>query len=750
MWTSRNSFPVALQRGGFCWSIARHFAGKSGGGIATIMWANDGVRKDRWAFHGLVGSHRSCHRAFSIVCVALIPLFVNPLNTSAATLASDGSRDDVLAKVNAAAIGDTVTIPSGTFEWTSGVIVTQAITLQGLGTVTTDVLGKATVCGTKIQCSVAGAVLTVNLVADRTTRITAIEFIKGSTYSSQESAVVVYGLNTDNRRLRMDHCVWNQLDHWAGTFDTVLGVIDHFTVSAKNGGLFIIDGASWDGTQGVSTYGNGSWAEGENYGTDQFLFFEDGTFAGEFCRSSSTVTVAASGTVTFTVPAGLESSAGVPLAAGYPITATSWDTATGKPDHNFYMAGTVSSYSGTTLVMAPTSADGAGTAKSYWTLSYFNTGFDGQFGGRAVLRNNVFFNASWQNHGLEASHTRGGRVIEFYTNWMVGNKTANNVLFFRSGTGLVHNNHITNQQTASPTFSLLNYSSAQDMCVPFGGPDGRNPWHSNTAAAIVTGTISSATPASYTARDNTKTWTLNQYQNYTIRATSGISVSSMTRSVSTVTVDTAAPHGLVTGDAVSIMGADQAWYNKLYGSCTVTDSDTFTVAIETTPATPATGTIICRKNGFYGTITSSATDGTMIWREGNFGAAYTLQLQVGDTYEINLVYSVMDQCGMGAGSLLTLPIPQTPPAGWPDQVLSPLYEWNNGPTHFDARLDFTGANFYTIVPGRNFTNAVYNYTTYTYPHPLVSESGGGSSGTPAKTGQGRTKNKGPRGRFFQP
>lgn len=639
-------------------------------------------------------------------------------NASTNIVAASCSRDDVAAAIALASNGDTVEIPSGTCEWSSGLTISKAIILAGLGTVTKDVNNRAIACGTKIQCSVSAPVITWNLVANQNSRMTGIEFVKGSAYGVP-AAISVYGLNTDSRRMRIDNCTFTQLNAWCLFLDTVLGVVDHCTFAAKNAGLCIIDAASWDGTQGVDSYGNGSWAEGDNYGTDQFTFLEDNTFVGEFCRSSSTVTITASGNVTFTVPAGLESSIGVTLIAGYPITAMFWNAATGEPDHTFSMIGTVNSYSGTTLVMASTSANGAGSSKNNWTLAYSNTGFDGQRGTRAVIRNNLFANASWQNHGLEASHTRGGRVLEFYNNEMVGNTTGNSPLFFRSGTGLIHDNTITNFQTGVPSFNLMNFSSRQYEASPWGGPDGRNPWHDNTAAAIVTGTVTSTN--TYTMRDNTKTWTLNQYQNYTIRATSGVSVSSVTRSGSTVTVNTAAAHGLTTGDEVSIMGADQRWYNKLHSNCTVVDGDTFTVILDVAPASPATGTIVMRKHGFYGLIKSSATDGTLVWSEGVNGADYTLQLEVGDTYEINQVDTVMDQCGMGAGSLLVIPLVENPPVGWPDQVVSTIYQWNNGSALFDNRIDFSGATYATIVNGRNYTNNVSKpgYIPYTYPHPLI-------------------------------
>ena len=368
-------------------------------------------------------------------------------------------------------------------------------------------------------------------------------------------------------------------------------------------------------------------------------------------------------------------------------------------------------------------------------------------------------------------------LLEFYNNEMYGNTSSSSSLFFRSGTGLIYGNLMTNFQTSTPFINLVNYTSLQDAAAPWGGPDGRNPWHKNTASGIVTGTVSSI-PALHSIRDNTKAWTLNQYQNYIIRATSGKSVSSMTRSGSTVSVTTATAHGLTTGDKVSIMGANQHWYNKLYGSCTVLDSTHLTLTLDAAPASPATGTILIRKNGFYGLIKSSATDGTVVWSQGVNGPDYTLQLAVGDTYEINQVNTVMDQCGMGAGSMLTLPLVENPPSGWPNQAVAPLYQWNNGTALFDKRIDFSGHNYATIAENIHYfdqatsfngtsgigsgTTAQRNaitptrlnvgfwdtdekklygwsgaawsvkYAPYTHPHPLTTGGPGGPAG-PAKT-----------------
>jgi hypothetical protein len=75
---------------------------------------------------------RILHRLGFFEAVLAFGLFLS--SAKAATLASNGSSADVQAKINAATDGDTVTIPVGTFTWTSSVRVTKAVYLKGLGT----------------------------------------------------------------------------------------------------------------------------------------------------------------------------------------------------------------------------------------------------------------------------------------------------------------------------------------------------------------------------------------------------------------------------------------------------------------------------------------------------------------------------------------------------------------------------------------------------------------------------------------
>src|SRR4030095_11556443 len=179
-------------------------------------------------------------KTIAIIAVALSQL-VWPVG--AATLNSDGSRSSVQSiHDTVAADGDTITIPSGTFEWTTGVTLTKAVTLAGLGTATKDVDNRATVCGTKIKCSVPGSVISWKLVANKTSRMTGIEFVVGSTYAPG-GTVFVEGLNTDNRRMRIENCVFNQLNNWCLFLNTVLGVVDHCTFYCSFAGWYTVDAA---------------------------------------------------------------------------------------------------------------------------------------------------------------------------------------------------------------------------------------------------------------------------------------------------------------------------------------------------------------------------------------------------------------------------------------------------------------------------------------------------------------------------
>ncbi len=160
--------------------------------------------------------------------------------------------------------GDTITIPAGTFTWSTGITITKAITLQGAG-----------VGSTIIRDDVQSAQLIQwSLPAGLPSRITGIEFQDGGRSNWQSDILLAVGSNTNGSKFRLDHCKWNNLNG-ASVFDTVIGVIDHNTFVMDRTGLPInIYGSYWDGR----TLGDGSWAASTGFGSSQFLFIEDNTF----------------------------------------------------------------------------------------------------------------------------------------------------------------------------------------------------------------------------------------------------------------------------------------------------------------------------------------------------------------------------------------------------------------------------------------------------------------------------------------
>lgn len=190
-----------------------------------------------------------------------------PLSRSAAAeirIAADPSFIAVYAKVQEAVDGDTVVIPAGTAEWSSTLTVNKAITLQGNG------IGK-----TIIRDNVPnGIMLSVAAVPGKLTRITGIEFERGARRTKQFiGSLSLSGINTDGGRIRVDHCRFEDLQNLCTMFiNGALGVSDHNEV-VLTGTTFMhfVEHSNWNG----GAWGDRSWADGPDFGTDQFWFIED-------------------------------------------------------------------------------------------------------------------------------------------------------------------------------------------------------------------------------------------------------------------------------------------------------------------------------------------------------------------------------------------------------------------------------------------------------------------------------------------
>jgi hypothetical protein len=188
------------------------------------------------------------------------------VRSGATVYQSDGSAASVQGLHNWALNGDTITLPAGTFTWSTPVTISKAITLQGSG------IGR-TVIMDGVQ---RWQFLTWSLVAGKASRMTGIEFRNGgriATAAAPGGVIHVTGSNTNGSTFRMDHCKWNNLNGSLGT-ETVIGVLDHNEFIFAGRTLIYNHSSNWNG----GSWGDGSWAAAADFGSSQFLFFEDNIF----------------------------------------------------------------------------------------------------------------------------------------------------------------------------------------------------------------------------------------------------------------------------------------------------------------------------------------------------------------------------------------------------------------------------------------------------------------------------------------
>lgn len=541
--------------------------------------------------------------------------------------------------------GDTILLTTGSKTGNSSVTLSKSCILQGAGVGNTVVTSTVST-GTKL--------IVVTLVANRTTRITGIEF-NGTTVNT-EALIQVSGCSNDDRRIRIDNCKFDQLRQTCFEMITALGVVDHNTLIGPVAGQQVyiaqVKGLAWGaGGCGGNTNGDEAWSEADNFGTDKFTFFENNTHT--------------------------------------------------------------SLYTGSHLTL-----------------------IDCHSGGRYVARYNSFEKGNLECHGQEAGRLRSTRAVEAYNNTFVGlnNGVAGNLVgFFRGGVQVIHDNAVWGYATGE-NLALLDDKTCDALGRPFFGGDGRNIWDVNHASnPFVTGSRTSS--GTLTVTDNTKSWTTDEWRGYTVRKTSGKSVSSLTRSGSTYTVSCTG-HGFSTNDRVTIFGASQIGYDGLW-AITVTDANTFTFTNEMTPASPATGTILATLGNSFSVILANNTTGQLTFAASLFSGVIPnidLNFGAGDTFEINKVITTLDAVGRSQGSAISGATP-TLPAGWNDQVTTGSYEWNNVTcTSNPPVVGCVGGNNIDFGPsssrGLNFVlNTDYfndtakpGYTTFTYPHPLTGES----------------------------
>ena len=196
-------------------------------------------------------------------------------NADTATInAASCSRADVSTAINSASDGDTVTIPSGSCMWTSGILIDLTLANKGALTIIGAGIGN-TIIKPNFAASWGNSPFWVVTKIGKAFRISGIEFQSGGSESGGDGSLPVIYIQGYSKSIRIDHCKFDQLKMGAiRTANYLNGVIDHITVNNPQTGL-AIRLYMYDYTGGGS---DGSWATASNLGSSDALFIEDSTF----------------------------------------------------------------------------------------------------------------------------------------------------------------------------------------------------------------------------------------------------------------------------------------------------------------------------------------------------------------------------------------------------------------------------------------------------------------------------------------
>ena len=188
---------------------------------------------------------------------------------------SNGSPANVQALHDAAHDGDTITLPAGTFTWTTYVNITKAVTIQGQ--TTTDVpngtANDRTILIDQLSRSQGAGYFRLAATTGTVVRITGITFSGngGSTTIMSGGAVRV----NDRTPARVDHCHFTHLyqSTMVAVYSENFGVADHNVMDDFVGQnfSFYINFPNYGGYE----WGDGAFAEAAGFGGPKFFFIED-------------------------------------------------------------------------------------------------------------------------------------------------------------------------------------------------------------------------------------------------------------------------------------------------------------------------------------------------------------------------------------------------------------------------------------------------------------------------------------------
>ena len=178
--------------------------------------------------------------------------------------------------------GDTITLPAGTFVWTTCVVITKGITLQGQSVThqtgydydNTAFADDHTIIQDD-ESNTAGNIITMRLTPTQSGRITGLTFQPGNRVTHPtHSTVNLVGVNGQASSIRLDHCHFDNMQNSNVAAYNCTGVADHNIHEIPyHGESYYFENGNWGGQQ----QGHGSWADYPYFGSANFFFIEDNT-----------------------------------------------------------------------------------------------------------------------------------------------------------------------------------------------------------------------------------------------------------------------------------------------------------------------------------------------------------------------------------------------------------------------------------------------------------------------------------------
>jgi hypothetical protein len=210
---------------------------------------------------------------WTFVPILILSEFFGP-RCDATVYNSDGSAQNVqYVHDNLAHNGDTITLPSGTFTWATGVTIAKMITLQGQGTGTGG--GDQTVI---IDNYASGQpLMNISIASTGVFRMTGITVRSGTGSTKDGGTIKINGPGN----VRIDHChlvATSTANYKMILFGTaVFGVMDQCILDFTGTNALYFS----NGRQGVGDWmGNLEWSLPTNFGSADYFFIEDNIING--------------------------------------------------------------------------------------------------------------------------------------------------------------------------------------------------------------------------------------------------------------------------------------------------------------------------------------------------------------------------------------------------------------------------------------------------------------------------------------